>query len=127
MISESEVRLAVKWYDRILPGQLREHERVLIAFAESWLGRKMPEKRYCSMQRHEENKGKKCVVCKEFSVWNFLIDQCRLASAVSEESIAEIIEKQQGYTSGMSPYIDDADKKKLAHAIAEHINQQKGE
>ena len=54
----------------------------------------------------------------EVTGWNAAIDACRLTSVVSEESIAEIINKE--------PLPQEGKKweysKKLAHAIAEYVN-----
>jgi len=36
-MTEAEVRKAIKWYDRISPGQMQDHEKILLAVAKNWL------------------------------------------------------------------------------------------
>ena len=121
MPSESEVREAVEFFkDAELNGRIiAEKTNVLLSLAEAWLGRKIPSKAtpftpdYYASPKEQEIHNK---------AWNSAIDACQLASVVSEESIAEIINKE--------PLPQEGKKweysKKLAHAIATAINGEKG-
>ena len=89
--------------------------------AEAWLARKWPEKKPTNSPDWREE--------RDSIIFNSAIDSCRLASIVSEEEIARIIIDKHIMTQGAM----DTDTfvvvphKELAHAIAAHINQRKGE
>jgi hypothetical protein len=90
MMEEKEVREAVKYFKEIhkndnLPTICSIHQWVLIRLAESWLARKMPEKR--TTENYPNWKSG-----TEILEWNAAIDACRLASIKSDKEVSDYIE-----------------------------------
>jgi hypothetical protein len=82
----------------------------------------MPEKKECKLHQNATDTPKGidyCVNCVAVETWNACLDACRLASVVSEEELAKVINKF--WVEWEAPS-NEVYSKELAHAIAKYIN-----
>ena len=125
MPSEARMKSELDVLKAMVPQSCKE----IISLTESWLERKVPEKKEVKSYTLETGGKYDCSTNKLFvDGWNSAIDACRLASVVSEEEILEIVKGATIKWDCAVPSENWGYEKSVAHAIAEYANRNnKGE
>ena len=120
MPSEARMKSELDVLKAMVPQSCKE----IISLTESWLERKVPEKKEVKSYTLETGGKYDCSTNKLFvDGWNSAIEACRLASVVSEDWVIQLMCK---HIDGLD-HLKTSELRSFAHAIAEYVNGGKDE